>query len=62
MRNVWIRITAMSNISMNTSEDTGIPVEDWAKMTYEEKQTVIEEVVWEDIEAYAVTEDGEYLE
>ena len=62
MSNVWVKITSMSNISMHTNEDTGISVEEWTTMSESEKQGVISEIVWEDIEAYAVTEEDEYLD
>lgn len=63
MSNVIIKMGANSNITYNNEYDTYISVEEWAEMTNAEKNAVIEEAMWDDIDAAAVDEEtGEYLD
>lgn len=63
MSNVIIQMGANSNISYNRNYETYISVEEWAEMTNAEKNAVIEEAMWDDIDAAAVDEEtGEYLD
>ena len=62
MSNVNFRMVANSNISYDREVDTEITVEEWQEMDRGEKVKVMTELLWEDIDVYPVTEDGEPLE
>jgi hypothetical protein len=62
MSNVVIKMAANSNISYDNTYETYIPVEEWAEMDPKEREAVILEAFWDDIDASAVDEEtGEYL-
>lgn len=56
---VEIKITSNTNISMQTQVETYIPEEEWAEMTSAERQSVISDAVWQDIDAYPVTDEDD---
>jgi hypothetical protein len=55
-------MTAFSNITYNNLVETEISVEEWQTMPRDEQVEIMTEMLWEDIEVYPVTEDGEPLE
>jgi hypothetical protein len=58
MSTVKVRLQSNLNISFNHVIDTEIEPEEWAELSEKEKDQVIEEVVWDNVEAF-VDEDAE---
>jgi len=58
MSTVKVRLQSPLNITFDHLADTGIEREEWDEMTVEEQGQIIEEIVWEHVEAF-VDEDVE---
>lgn len=57
MSEIIVRLQSNLNISFDHSIETGIDSEEWTEMSEKERQQVIEDVVWEHVEAWVEEED-----
>ncbi len=62
MSNVILKMCAYSNISYNNEYETGISIEEWAEMSKHDRDDVMVQAMWEDIEIVASDEEGTYLD
>lgn len=62
MSNVNFRMQASSNITYDRIVEPGISMEEWQEMTRTEQVEFMTSLLWEDIDVFPVTEDGEPLE
>jgi hypothetical protein len=60
--NVVIHLDSNLNINFDHAIETDISVDEWSEMSRDERLSVLTDALWENVNAEAMDEDGEYLD